>query len=382
MSASTDLPPTAEAILGRASGALVPDHADLVDGLEHLNRLRQSAERGNPGQIMLLTGESGSGKTTLVRWFIEQERVRIRRESGRSASIGFDGLVLSDGPSGDERPIVYVSVPSTQSQCALAAAILRAYGAQVPDQLRKHQILGRLRAQIIGQKTKVLILDEFHHCVDEDRDRVVRALSELVKDLLVSTKVHIVIAGMGLASKPVDQSKQLNRRCKVRFPLAPFGWGESGAEQEEFRSFLRGWEAAMDLPEPSHLDEPARAARIHRATGGLIGFAARLVLNALEYGLERGIARIDDHFLAHVYDETRLPEDTTNPFREALVDDEEARLEPVEELFIEDEAADTGVAAGRGRRTVSSGIARGRADHGGAKKARARSCTEKGAAAA
>ncbi|MFJ7439639.1 AAA family ATPase [Methylorubrum thiocyanatum] len=382
MFVSTDLPLAAEAILSRASGALVPDHADLVDGLEHLNRLRQSAERGNPGQIMLLTGESGSGKTTLVRWFIEQERVRIRRESGRSASIGFDGLVLSDGPSGDERPVVYVSVPSTQSQSALAAAILRAYGAQAPDQLRKHQILGRLRAQIVGQKTKVLILDEFHHCVDEDRDRVVRTLSELVKDLLVSTKVHIVIAGMGLASKPVDQSKQLNRRCKVRFPLAPFGWGESGVEQEEFRSFLRGWEAAMDLPEPSYLDEPARASRIHRATGGLIGFAARLVLNALEYGLERGIARIDDHFLAHVYDETRLPEDRTNPFREALVGEEEARLESVGASLVALEPTDTDITGGRGRRQISSEGARGKPDRGGAKKAPARSRAANGPAAA
>ena len=382
MSASTDLAPAAEAILARASRALVPDHADLVDGLEHLNRLRRSAERGNPGQIMLLTGESGSGKTTLVRWFIEQERGRIRHETGRSAGIGFDGLVLSDGPSGDERPIVYVSVPSTQSQSALAAAILRAYGAQAPDQLRKHQILGRLRAQIVGQKTKVLILDEFHHCVDEDRDRVVKDLSELVKDLLVSTKVHIVIAGMGLASKPVDRSTQLNRRCKVRFPLAPFGWGESGAEQEEFRSFLRGWEAAMDLPEPSYLDDPARAARIHRATGGLIGFSARLVLNALEYGLERGIARIDDHFLAHVYDETSLPGDATNPFREVLVGYEEAQLEPVGERLVEREAADTGSAGGRDRRAVSAGNPRGKAERGHAEKASARSRTAKGAAAA
>lgn len=307
-----------EAILVRAKRALVSDHLDLVEGVAELDRLRRSAERNDPGSIMLLTGDSGSGKTTIMRRFIHEEQVRILRETGRSAKVGYDGLILTDGGSGDERPVVFVNTPSSRSQTALASAILKAYGAEVPRQLRKHQILNRLRAQIVGQQTRVLILDEFHHCVDEKRDQVVIELSELVKDILVDTRVHIVIAGMGHAALPVDRNPQLNRRCVIRFPLGPFGWGESVADRKPFCDFLNRLEASMALPEKSDLADPVRAGCIHRATGGLIGFVTRLVHQALERGLEIGLQHVDDRHLAFAYDQTKVTGDRTNPFRDCV----------------------------------------------------------------
>lgn len=321
----SNLTPVTEAILARAKRALVAEHIDLIDGVAALDRLRRSAERNDPGSILLLTGESGSGKTTIMRRFIHQEQVRILRETGRSAKVDYDGLVLTDGASGDERPVVFVNTPSSRSQTALASAILKAYGAEVPRQLRKHQILDRLRAQIVGQRTRVLILDEFHHCVDEERDRVVIELSELVKDILVGTRVHIVIAGMGHAALPVDRNPQLNRRCMVRFPLGPFGWGEKDEDRNPFLEFLGQLEASMALPETSNLADPIRAGRIHRATGGLIGFVTRLLHGALESGLENGLLHIDDAYLAFAYDQTKVTGDRTNPFRDAA---EAARQRP------------------------------------------------------
>lgn len=305
------------AIIKRANQALVTEHADLRNGVAEIGRLRGAAERGEPGSLILLTGDSGAGKTTILRHYLREERARLRDECGREAGISKNGLVFGDGPNGDERPAVFVNLPSSRSLTAFAASILLSYGAEVPTTLRKHQILDRVRAQILGQKTQVLILDEFHHAVRKDSDKVVWELSEHVKDILVETRVQIVLSGMPEAILPVDANDQLDRRCRLRIGLEPFEWGEEPEEQASFLEFLRDLEEAMDLPRKSDLSDPTRASRIYRATGGLLGRVTRLLQLAAEEGVEQGTMCITDPLMGWVYDRTKRIGDASNPFADA-----------------------------------------------------------------
>lgn len=303
-----------EAILARAKHLLIDNHADLVEGMRAIERVRRAYDRGEPGGIQLITGESGSGKTTIVREWIRREFHRIRRTTGRTPEISNYGLVLRDGIDGDERPIVFVNAQHSRSTTALATQILRGMGAEVPRALLGHQVLDRLKTQLVGQGTRLLFIDEFHHLVAKS-DVLVEELSELVKDLLVETRVQLVVSGMPKAANPVNQNPQLDRRCHDRFCVSPFSWGSEPGLQQEFLEFLEDMEEGMGLPESSNLTNLVRAGRIHAATGGILGRVTRLLHKSLEYGLEDGVMHIDDAYLAYTYDTLKRPTDRPNPFR-------------------------------------------------------------------
>ncbi|GEP01505.1 ATP-binding protein [Methylobacterium haplocladii] len=307
------LSPEAEVVLTRMKRQLVESHPDLVEGVKAIHRLGRAYDRNEPGSFVLLTGAAGTGKTTIMRQFIREEYARIEEDTGRPPRITPNGLHIPDGPEGDERSAIFVNAPSSRSTTALATQILRALGAEVPRNLHRHQVLDRLRVQLVGQKTRVLFIDEFHHLVSQN-ETVVWELSELVKDILVETKVQMVLSGMPVAARPVDANPQLDRRCRHRFPLVPFGWGADEADQKPLREFLVDLEAGMDLSEPWNLADPKLAGAIHASTGGIVGRVTRLLSIALEHSLEAGVGRIDGQWLGYAHDVLKPTGDRTNPF--------------------------------------------------------------------
>ncbi len=313
----------AEAMLTRARHVLIDNHVDLIEGIKAIERSRRAYDRGEPGQLLLITGASGTGKSTIQREWIRREYQRIVRTTGRIPQICNYGLVLTDGIDGDERPIVFVNASSSRSTNALATQILRALGAEVPRALHGHQILDRLRMQLVGQKTRLLFIDEFHHTVSS-RDELVEELSELVKDLLVETRVQLVLSGMQKAARPVDANPQLDRRCRMRFPVEPFSWGSEIEHRQEFLDFLSDLEEGMDLPEASNLSDPKRAGRIHASTGGILGRVTRLILIALEHGLEDGVMHVADRYLAYAHETLKRSGERSNPFQPQASKNEQA----------------------------------------------------------
>lgn len=166
-------------IMKRATHSLIVKYTNIPEAMEAFDDLRQAWVRREPGSFILLYGESRVGKTTIVKQFCRQEQARIVRETGRRAELYKYGLRLTDGPYGDERPVVYVDSPGERSLVSFSAELLQAYGTPVARSLKKSEILGRLRPQIEGQKTQVLIIDDFQNAVPWNRGSVIHELSEL-----------------------------------------------------------------------------------------------------------------------------------------------------------------------------------------------------------
>lgn len=315
-----------EQILGRATRTLFKTYTSMPLVLEEFNGLRAAIKRDDPGQFLLLLGESRVGKTTIVKQFLREERVRIQSETSREVELGDYGLRLADGEYGDERPIVYVGAPGDRSLVAFAGELLRAYGVPVPRAIRKHEILGQLRTQMMGQRTKILIIDDFQNAVPiKKRDDVIWELSELVKDLLERTRVKMILVGLPYAVLPLERNPQLDGRCRARLHIRAFPWRRPQPSKKEgvisintYQAYLAQYEAAMGLPEQSHLSDPDRAERIHKATGGLIGRTTRLLVSALEIALNKGALHISDKHLEAAYLRTRLEDDKSNPLVDNL----------------------------------------------------------------
>ncbi|MBY0257514.1 ATP-binding protein [Methylobacterium sp.] len=311
----------------RATHSLIVKYTNIPEAMDAFSDLRQAWVRREPGSFILLYGESRVGKTTIVKQFCRQEQARILRETGRHAELYKYGLRLKDGPYGDERPIVYVDSPGERSLVSFSAELLQAYGTPVARSLKKSEILGRLRTQIEGQKTQVLIIDDFQNAVPWNRGSVIHELSELVKDLLEHTRVQMILSGLPYADIPLERNEQLDGRCRDRLHVQPFPWARPKAagksariSRNAYQSYLEQFEAALALPEPSNLADPDRAERIHKATGGLIGRTTRLLIRALEIGLKNDVLHISDKHLEMAYDRTKLTNDKSNPIVDDLDD--------------------------------------------------------------
>jgi hypothetical protein len=131
----------------------------------------------------------------------------------------------------------------------------------------------------------LVILDEFQHFVDRDSKKVLKTVSDWLKNLINETQKPIILVGMPYADQILDAegNEQLQRRCAVREKLDPFRWED---DKKEFRAFLKSIENQLPLMENSNLSNPDTAFRFYCATNGLVGKVMKIVRRATELALE------------------------------------------------------------------------------------------------
>ena len=315
-------------MLTRARHVLIDNHVDLIEGIKAIERSRRAYDRGEPGQLLLITGASGTGKSTIQREWIRREYQRIVRTTGRIPQICNYGLVVTDGIDGDERPIVFVNASSSRSTNALATQILRALGAEVPE--------GAPRPSdprpIEDATRRTENPPSFHRRVPSHR--------------LVSRRTGRGAVGTRQGSAGRDPSAAgAERHAEGRTPggrpirsltavaACGFRWNRSAGvarsiHRQEFLDFLSDLEEGMDLPEASNLSDPKRAGRIHASTGGILGRVTRLILIALEHGLEDGVMHVADRYLAYAHETLKRSGERSNPFQPQASKNEQAPRRP------------------------------------------------------
>lgn len=324
----------------RCEQVFLTDHPDLVDGLAEMHRVFERAEREAPASIHAITGPARSCKSTIFTRFVYAACDRLNDalpESERNRPYVVEknakgvvrGILRADGPDGDERPIVYVSVPSVRSLKSFAKALLTALKPRkknssglperpIPSSLNKDDLLSLVVPQLIGQRVMILLLDEFHNAVGHRRTAngevilestyVIWELSETIKDMMNETRIQVAVAGLPEALRPIEVNEQLDGRCRLKWSTKPFQWGANIQQQADFLDFLDKMERAMDLPQASHLSEPSRAKRIHVCTGGIIGRVALLLQEAAFEALDRGEYLISDELIEWAYDRIKKAE--------------------------------------------------------------------------
>lgn len=179
----------------------------------------------------------------------------------------------------------YLMMPSPATVKATAAAMLDALGDPAAFKGPVWSMDQRLIKLIPACGVKLVILDDFHHLIDRDRDRVLETVSDWLKVLIKKTRVPFLVVGIeGTLERILRSNAQLSRLFAVREVLRPFDWS---SESQEFDRFVEYVEQSVQRPLSRELPRPDLVYRLHRATDGVIGN----LMNLMRYAALRADAK-------------------------------------------------------------------------------------------
>jgi len=247
---------------------------------------------------MLLEGVAGTGKTTL----------------GRSYSRAYPREVTEEGTI---VPILATKVEVPASPKSLVSALLDDLGDPLSDKGSTVSQTIRLRKLMKACGTELVILDEFQHFIDRDSKKVLKTISDWLKNFMDITRTPVILMGMPYSHTILDAegNEQLQRRFSTRFSLEPFNW-KNHRDREDFRKFLMAVDENLPLNEWSNLSDLSMAFRFNMASDGVISKVMKVVRRATTIALDLSKERLDLDDLSIAYEECLAANAPTkeNPF--------------------------------------------------------------------
>lgn len=243
-------------------------HRDLAMCME-MTRLS-----GEP-QCLSLEGQTGAGKTTLVKAY------------ARSVA-SYDTVV------GTYVPTFYVQCPSPATVKGLASVMLAQLGDPMADKGTLWSMNGRLINLIRACGVQIVILDDFHHLIDSETDRVLAVVSDWLKTLIKATNIPYIVVGItGKNERILRANLQLSRLFAVRESLDAFIWNPNDEDSiRRFATLITYAERIIDFKLSDELTQVEMLYRIHYATAGVMSHLMNLLHYAALLAKERDSATI------------------------------------------------------------------------------------------
>jgi hypothetical protein len=214
---------------------------------------------------LLLVGPTNNGKTMVVEKF---RRTHLATGAGEPA----EGAALV--------PVLKMQMPSGPDEGRFFGAILDALG--MPFSPRDRIAIKQDTAVRLMRATKVrlLVIDELHNLLSGTTMQQRRLLNVL---RWLGNELQIPLIGVGTveALRAIRSDDQLVNRFEP-FPLPLW------TDDDEYRRLLSTLEAVLPLRKPSHLTEPAMAARILSASEGVLGEIIAIVIRAAVLAVDTG----------------------------------------------------------------------------------------------
>lgn len=235
-----------------------------------------SHNAGEP-HCMALEGVTGAGKSTLVQAFAA-------------------AFPRQETEAGTDVPIFYLEMPAPATVKGVAAAMLDRLG----DPLAHHGTLWSMNARLIkllvACHVSLVILDDFHHLIDTDTNRVLVAVSEWLKVLIKETGVPFLVVGIeGHVERVLRANPQLSRLFAIRETLQPLPLDGT------FARFVGYAEQVLGLPLVSAWSRPDLLARLHYATDGVVANLMNLLRTAALLSQEQQGSVVDDVALTQAF---------------------------------------------------------------------------------
>jgi hypothetical protein len=230
-------------------------HHDIHECLE-MSRLC------NEPHCMSLEGVTGAGKSTLVR---DYTALFPRTEQADGSRI----------------PIFYTETPSPVTVKGMAVTMLARLGDPAAYYGTLWSLNFRLIRLMVACQVELVILDDFHHLIDQATNRILEQVSDWLKVLIKETGIPFLVVGIdGKVERILDANAQLSRLFAVRQILEPFSCDPNDeASVQEFGRFTSYAEQIIATPLTTTLPRLELLHRLHYATDGVVGN----LMNLLRY---------------------------------------------------------------------------------------------------
>lgn len=280
-------------------------NGDFLTSAEFLKRLVMNAQTGLPAQAFVITGPTGSGKSHVLEIF-----------------RGQDIFKTCEDEEGTIQPLVHVVAPSPCTLKTLGAEILLTMtGEPSPVRLHEHEIWNRVRAQLKGQRTAILLLDELHHVLIGRQDQERTKISETLKNLMQipDNPVQLVLAGVPALKEFTKKYPQLHRRCR-HFTFERVLPGQAGVDQIE--GFLALLETKMPEGFTANLRKDDLPERLAVAADGYLGGIATIVKAACRRAVQDEFDTVEIEDFADEFRDIHECGPEHNPFMELNIKSE------------------------------------------------------------
>jgi hypothetical protein len=228
--------------------------------LEDIQACQQLSALTGEAHCMALDGRTGAGKSTLVKAYTA---TFPRDETGPTSQV----------------PVFYLETPSPVTVKGMAARMLEAIGDPAAHKGPLWSMNSRLITYLKLCRVQLVILDDFHHLIDQETNRILETVSDWLKVLIKETNVPFLVIGIEGRVEPILQANpQLSRLFAIRETLQPFSWQPTATvTNQPFAAFVQVAEAASPLPFATDLPRAEWLHRLHYATDGVVGHLMNLV---------------------------------------------------------------------------------------------------------
>lgn len=208
-----------------------------------------------------VVGESRTGKSRLLE-SITKQYPKLRN---------VEGAIV---------PILSIRTPSKPSVKGLVEVMLRELGDPLwYKRGSENEKTERLYTLLEQTETHTLIIDEFQHFYDKVSHKVQHYLSDWLKIFVDRSGLMLIVAGLPDCMAVINQNQQLRGRFMAPIHMPRFDWSDEDA-RGEFIACLESFQQALDRYEFPDLTSDEMAFRFYCATGGLIGYIAKILHQA------------------------------------------------------------------------------------------------------
>lgn len=165
---------------------------------------------------------------------------------------------------------------------------------------------------------ELVILDDFHHLIDKETNRILEQVSDWLKVLIKETNIPFLVVGIeGKVERILETNAQLSRLFAVRQTLQPFRCDPPDETSlQEFARFVQYAEQVIGIPLPVMLPRLDMLHRLHYATGGVVGNLTNLLRYAAWLTRQGNQAAMTLPILATAFDKrlAKHVKKSANPF--------------------------------------------------------------------
>jgi energy-coupling factor transporter ATP-binding protein EcfA2 len=231
---------------------LVVHHPRLIALHERITECLMATAEDGESQCLCLIGATGVGKTTAVRSY---------------ASL----FPATELPRGRKQPVLYLETPHPITVKGMTSALLAELGDLSAFRGTQPLLNARLQHLLCACQVRLVILDDFHHLIDKQTNRVLRDVSEWLKVLIKNSGIVFLVVGIEGEVEQVLHANQQLSRLFVREWLKPFCWDAADKQgSEQFARLIAFVLNQLDLTVSDKMPTSIWLTLLHRATGGVM----------------------------------------------------------------------------------------------------------------